>query len=149
MWRIITRGPHTSTTKINKVLLPKPEKDWDVNDKMMTQLNAKAINILYCSLDIDEFNRISTYTLVKKIWKRLKIIYEGISQVKKSKINLLVHKYEIFKIKKYDSIFNIFFKFFKIINTLNSLGKTYTSHELVCKILRSLLKEWKAKLMVI
>ena len=35
IWRIITRGLHTSTIEINGVLLPKFEKDWDVNDKKM------------------------------------------------------------------------------------------------------------------
>ena len=64
----------------------------------MAQFSIEAINVLYCSLDVHEFNRISTCTLVKEIWDRLKITHEGTSQVKKSKIYLLVHKYELFKI---------------------------------------------------
>ena len=33
----------------------------------MAQLNAKGMNILYYALDANEFNRISTYMLAKKI----------------------------------------------------------------------------------
>ena len=67
--------------------------------------------------------------------------HEETSPVKESKINLLIYKYEIFKIKKYELIFEIFFKFTDIINTLNGLDKTYSNYDLVCKVLRSLPKE--------
>ena len=77
---------------------PKLKKDWDEFDKNMAQLNAKAINIFYYFLDANEFNRISTCIFIKK-WKKLKITHEGTSQVKECKINLVVHKYELFKIK--------------------------------------------------
>lgn len=79
--------------------LSKPKKDWDKFDKNMAQLNTKAIYIFYCSFDIYEFNRILTCTYAKKIWDKLEVTHEGISQVKEFKINLLVHKYEIFKIE--------------------------------------------------
>ena len=45
----------------------------------MAQLNAKDINILYYALDVNEFNRISTYTLAKKNWNRLEVTHEGTS----------------------------------------------------------------------
>ena len=114
-------------------MLLKLEKDWDEYDMKMAQMNAKTINVFYCSLDVHKFNRISTYTLAKKNWKKLEITHEGTSQVKESKINLLVHKYEIFKIKKYESIFDIFFKFTNIINVLNGLSKTILTTNLCAR----------------
>ena len=57
------------------------------------------MDVLYCTLDPNKFNRISTYASAKKIWDWLKIIYEGTNQVKESKINMLMHKYELFKMK--------------------------------------------------
>ena len=63
----------------------------------MAQLNAKAINVLYYTLDVNEFNRICTCTSAKEIWDRLEVTHEGIDQVKESKISILVHKYELFK----------------------------------------------------
>ena len=52
---------------VNGVLSPKPEKDWDDVDKRLVQLDAKAMNILYCTLDINEFNWISIYMSAKEI----------------------------------------------------------------------------------
>ena len=71
---------------------------------------------------------------------RLEITHEGTNQVKEFKINLLIHKYKIFKIEQYELIFDIFFIFIDIINILNGLHKIYTNNELVCKVLRDLLK---------
>ena len=50
----------------------------------MAQLNAKAINVLYCALDVNEFNRISTCNSTKEIWDRLEVTREGTDQVKES-----------------------------------------------------------------
>ncbi|EHA8589286.1 hypothetical protein COCNU_scaffold008870G000020 [Cocos nucifera] len=46
----------------------------------MTQLNAKAMNILSCLLDINEFNIISSCISAKQIWEKLKTIFEGANQ---------------------------------------------------------------------
>ena len=74
----------------------------------LIDLTAKAMNVLYYTLNVDEFKRIFLCTSAKKIWDKLKITHERTSQVKESKINLSIHKYKIFKIKKYESIFDIF-----------------------------------------
>ena len=58
LWSIITNGPHTPTIMIDGIVTSKSEKDWDDLNKRMVQLNAKAINIFYYSLDVNEFNKI-------------------------------------------------------------------------------------------
>ena len=126
----------------------KPEKEWDEVDKKLAQLNAKAMNVLYCVLDANEFNRISTCASAKEIWDRLEVTHEGTNQVKESKINMLVHKYELFKIEHDESITAMFTRFTDI-NGLKSLGKSYTNSELVRKILRSLPRTWEAKVTAI
>ena len=55
----------------------------------------------------------------------------------------------MFKMKKYESIFDMLFKLTNIINALNGLGKIDTNYELVCKVLRSLPKKWKTKVTAI
>ena len=74
----------------------------------------------------------------KKIWNRLEVTYKGTNQVKESKINMLVYKYELFKIEHDESIIEMFTHFTDIINDLKSLGKFYSNSDLVRKILRSL-----------
>lgn len=97
----------------------------------------------------NEFNRISICISSKKIWDRLEITDEGTCQVKESQINLLFHKYDLFKMEQHESISNIFLRFTNIVNILNGLGKSYINNELVCKILRCLPKTWKTKVTVI
>ena len=107
-WSIITNGLHTPTITIDGNAIPKFEKDWDDIDKKMAHLNAKAINMLYYSLDINEFNWIFTYILAKEIRDRLEVTHKGTNQVKESKVNMLVHKYELFKMESTESIIKIF-----------------------------------------
>ena len=97
MWSIIVNEPHTSTKLIDSVSLPKLEGEWDEFDKKIAQLNAKVMNILYYTLDANKFNHIFTYNSAKEIWDILEVIHEGTNQVKESKINMLVHNYELFK----------------------------------------------------
>ena len=62
---------------------------------------------------------------------------------------MLVHKYELFKMKHDESITEIFTHFMDIINNLKILGKSYSNSDLVSKILRSLPKTWEAKVTAI
>ena len=55
--------PHSPTIMVDGIITPKSKKD-DL-DKKMDQLNIKAIKVHYCSLDANEFNRISTYISIK------------------------------------------------------------------------------------
>ena len=99
LWTIIINGPHTPSKLINKVSIPKLESEWDEYDERMAQLNAKAMNLLYCALSVSKFNRISTCTFAKEIWDRLEVTHEETNQVKKSKISILVQKYEMFQME--------------------------------------------------
>ena len=96
LWSVIINGSHTPTKLVNNVPIPKLESEWDEEDERKIQLNAKAMNLLYCALNASEFNRISTCNSAKEIWDRLEVTHEGTNQVKESKINMLVHKYELF-----------------------------------------------------
>ena len=64
---MITNGPHISSKIVNNVSIPKLKNEWDENDERLAQLNTKAMNLLYCALNENEFNRIFTYSSVKEI----------------------------------------------------------------------------------
>lgn len=66
------------------------------------------MNILYYFLDENEFNKICTCSSTKEIWDTLEIIYEYTNKMKESKISMLAHEYEIFKIESYEFMSNIF-----------------------------------------
>ena len=129
--RVILKKPQIFLIRVNGIDIPKPEEDWDDNDMRMEELNAKVMNILYCALDSTEFNRISICTTAQKIWNKLEVTHEETSQVKSSKINLLVHNYELFKIDPNESISAMFTRFTNITNSLKSLGRIYSNIDLV------------------
>ena len=74
----------------------------------------------------------------KEIWRLLEITHEGTNQVKESKINVLVHSYELFFMKVNETIVEKITRFTDIVNGLETLGKTYKESKKVMKILRSL-----------
>ena len=69
--------------------------------------------------------------------------------MKESKINLLVHNYELFSMKETETIVEMITRFTDIVNSLEALGKTYKESEKVMKILRSLLSKWHTKVTAI
>ena len=71
--------PYIPTHSINNLVSLKPENEWDDSDRRMTQLNAKAINALYCALIVNEFNRVSSCSSAKEIWDRLEVTHEEIN----------------------------------------------------------------------
>ena len=60
LWRIIVKSSKISTKRVEEVNIPTPESEWNEDDLKMLQSNAKYMNILYCAIDPNEFNRIST-----------------------------------------------------------------------------------------
>ncbi|KAJ6874090.1 hypothetical protein NC651_032816 [Populus alba x Populus x berolinensis] len=58
---------------------------------------------------------------------------------------MLVYQYELFKMIPKESISSMFTRITIITNSLDALGRTYTSIDIVSKILRSLPKTWEAK----
>lgn len=55
----VVKGPCVPRSTIDDRTITKPSKEWDDIDKKLYSLGAKAMNILYCRFNADEFNRIS------------------------------------------------------------------------------------------
>jgi hypothetical protein len=62
------------------------------------------MNTLCCALSVSEFNRISSCKNARDMWHALEVTHECINQVKKSKIDMLVHQYELLKMLPNESI---------------------------------------------
>ena len=100
-------------------------------------------------MDKNEYDRICQYKSTKEIWRLLIITHERTNQVKESKINLLVHDYELFFMKDNETIVEMITRFIDIVNGLETLGKTYMESKKVMKILRSLPSKWHTKVTTI
>ena len=149
-WRIILRGPAIPTKKnVEKIEVPILESEYSEAHWKLVQLNAKALNMLHCALDVNEYNRISTCTSAKQVWDKLEVTYEGTNQVKESKINPLWREYELFSMKLDETISSMNTRFSEIVNSLKNLGRNLTDEEMVKKILRSLPEKWETKVTVL
>ena len=96
--------------------VPKPEREWNDHDVKRIELNCKAMSNLYCDLDPNEFNRVSGCDSAKEIWDKLEVIYEVTSQVKESRMDMLIHEYELFFMKKDEIFSEMSIRFTNIIN---------------------------------
>ncbi|WJZ84635.1 hypothetical protein VitviT2T_004230 [Vitis vinifera] len=149
VWDVIEDGPTFPTKLVDGVLVPKPKQEWNELDRRNFQLNAKVVFTLQCAMDRNEYNRICQCKSAKEIWRLLEITHEGTNQVKESKINLLVHNYELFSMKETETIVEMITRFTDIVNGLEALGKTYKESEKVMKILRFLPSKWHTKVTAI
>ncbi|VFQ93309.1 unnamed protein product [Cuscuta campestris] len=131
--------------KVGDKLIPKTEDEFDAEDIKKVENYAKAINMLYCAVNPDDYRKIYCCSTAKEMLDKLEVTYEGTDQVREAKIDFLTQEYEMFRMKEHEKIDNMFDRFSKIVNNLHALKKTYTDRDLVRKILRSLTSEWRSK----
>ena len=98
------------------------------------------MHTLFCALGANEYNRVSLWENNKEVWDKLQVTHEGTNRVKKTKIIMITHEYELFSMKPEKTITNMYNRFTTIVNNLKGLGKTYGNKKLVKKIWNSLLK---------
>ncbi|XP_070036169.1 uncharacterized protein [Nicotiana tomentosiformis] len=99
-----------------------PEDIDEYTDEQMVvvQVNAKARNLLYNAIGGEEYEKILICDTTKEIWDKLEVTYEGTRKVKETRINMLVHDYELFQMKEGESIEKMFARFSKIIGYLKA-----------------------------
>ena len=90
-------------------------------------MNAKAKCLLTCALSKSEYDKIILSDLAKEIWDKLQTLHKGTNQVKETKISMLVHQYEMFKMLEHENIDYMTTRFMYIINLLKALGKRYSN----------------------
>ncbi|VFQ70216.1 unnamed protein product [Cuscuta campestris] len=133
LWRIIKNGEDVPMKKVGETNVLKTENEYDAQDIKKVENNAKAINIIYCAVNSDDYQKISCCTTAKEMWDKLEITYEGTDQVREAKIDFLTHEYELFRMKENEKIDEMFERISKIVNDLHALKKTYMDKELVNK----------------
>ena len=101
-------------------MVPKPKQEWDGHDIRNVQLNARVTYTLQCAINRNEYNRVCQCKSTKEIWKILVVTHEGTNQVKESKINLLVHIYELFFMKDNETIVEMITRFTNMVNGLEA-----------------------------
>ena len=123
--------------------------EWTAVEKTAAAVNAKAINMLFCALDQNGYNRVSICTSGYQIWQTLKTTHEGINKVKQAKIALLKSQFQNFKMKPNETINEMYSRFQTIHHALIGLGQKYSDFDVVSTVLHSLTNEWEGKVLAI
>ena len=100
-----------------------PRNQWIHQHKAKVQMNAKAKYLLTYTLSKSEYNKIILCDSAKEIQDKLQTLHEETDQVKETKISMLVHQYEMFKMMEHENIDEMTTRFIHIINKLKALGK--------------------------
>nr|GEV47923.1 zf-CCHC domain-containing protein/UBN2 domain-containing protein [Tanacetum cinerariifolium] len=148
---IILNGdfPPVAKNKVTQILEVVPFEEQSDDLKKKFDKNNKAKMFLYNALPKREYEIIFMCKTAKDIWQSLLIIHQGNSQVRDTKIDLLVKQYEQFTILEEESIDSGFTRFNTIITSLKALDEGFSSKNYVRKFLRALHPKWRAKVTAI
>ncbi|KAI0496417.1 hypothetical protein KFK09_022733 [Dendrobium nobile] len=149
MWMLVNDGYVAPVKNVNGVKTPLPFNEWSNEDRELAQLNAKCLNCFFCALKSEDYMGVFTYVFGKEIWDRLCITYEGTNEVKQSRLNILLHDYELFHMKPSETISDMYTRFTQIMTSLHALGREISNSEKVNKILRCLPSSYDAKITAI
>jgi len=96
-----------------------------------------------------EYMKMSDKSIVKAMFASLCANYEGSKKVREAKALMLVHQYELFKMKDDESNEEMYSRFQTLVSGLQCLKKSYVASDHMSKILRSLPARWRQKVTAI
>ena len=105
--------------------------------------------MIFCVVSPDEFHRISHTTIAKEAWEILETTYEGTKKVKDTQLQMLTTRFEEHKMSKDESFDSFYSKLNEVVVNKFNLGEKTEDSKIVRKILRSLPKNFRAKVTAI
>ena len=87
-----------------KVISENPWSQWTEQESKKAQYDCIANNIITYALCSNEFFRVSQCESAKKMWDTLEVTHESASDVKRERQHTLIQKYEMFRMKKRETI---------------------------------------------
>ena len=88
MWKTILYGYTFPIKDVSGCKIPKALDGYSLEENRKFQLNYKAIYIIVCAIDRNEYNKISQCKTTKEVWRILEVTHEGTNQVKDSKVRI-------------------------------------------------------------
>ena len=85
VWKTILHGYTFPTKDVDGCKIPKTLVEYSEEENINFQLNSRAIYIIICAINRNEYNRISQCKTAKEVWRILEVTHEGTNQVKDSK----------------------------------------------------------------
>ena len=125
------------------------KSEWDKTTLALANANSKAINAIFCGVSTDEFHRILHVKTAKEAWTIFETTYEGTKKVKDTKLQMLTTWFEEHKMGDDESFDSFYGKHNKIVIAKYNLEEKIEDAKVVRKILRSLSKSFRVKVIAI
>ena len=136
VWNSVEYGWEKPTTSVN---------EWQTSQKEAATFNSKAMNAIFNAVSMEEFKRISNVEVVYTGWNILQTVHEGTKTVKINKLQQLTSKFESIRMSDDESFDEFYAKLNDIVNSTYNLGEIYDQPKIVRKILRSLIENFRPK----
>ncbi|KAI3684878.1 hypothetical protein L6452_34105 [Arctium lappa] len=120
----------------------KTTKEYNDEDRRIIGLDSKVRTIIAQSLPDEVYQSLVNLKTAKDMWSTLCVLYEGTSEVKKSKKISLVRRYEFFSHEKGESLPSYYNRFNSLLNELKLVEKLYDNEEIICKFMDGLPDFW-------
>jgi hypothetical protein len=119
------------------------------DDKLEFIFNSKATNVILSGLAEEEFVKFMHLEIVRQMWDKLIISYEGNEKVKDARLQTYKVNFEQLKMKEDETIGKYFLRVEELVNEMKALGEKIEERSLVQKILRSLPDRFNTKVSTI
>ncbi|KAK2409241.1 hypothetical protein QL285_044683 [Trifolium repens] len=126
LWDLDEEGVAFNNMDKKRVVSYQNRKSFTPTQKLEYKKHHSVKGMMTNAISHDEYLKIGDKRTTKSIWESLKSKYEGNKQVREAKANLLVHQYELFKMKDGEDIETMFSRFQILVSCLQVLDKSYT-----------------------
>jgi len=147
LWDILEEG--VGNLRLDEEGVALDRKAHTTEQKKLYKKHHLIRGILVAALPHKEYLKISDKSTTKAMFTSLCSNYEGNKKVREAKATMLVHQYELFRMKEDESIETMYSRFQTLVSGLQILKKSYVASDHVNKILRSLPAKWRPKVTAI
>jgi len=147
LWDILEEG--VGDLKLDEEGAALDRKAHIAEQKKLYKKHHMTRGILVAALPHKEYIKMSDKSTAKAMFASLCSLYEGNKKVREAKATMLVHQYELFRMKEDENIETMYSRFQTLVSGLQIPKKSYVASDHVNKILRSLPAKWRPKVTAI
>ena len=126
-----------------------PIVEWTDAQKEAASYNSKAMNAIFNVVSLEEFKNICNVEVAHTTWNIFQTVHEGTKVVKINKLQQLTSKFECIKMSGDESFNQFYAKLNDVVNSTFNLKEVYDQPKIVRKILRSLIEDFRPKVIAI
>ena len=134
---------------INQTRPEEAKSTWDKAALAASNANSKALNAIFCSVSLDEFQQISHIIIAKEAWQILETTYEGMKKIIDMKLQMLTTRFDELRMSEDESFDPFYSKLNEVAIGKFNLGEKIEDSKVVRKILQSLPESFRTKVTAI